>query len=222
MELLIVEEGGSPVRRAVALEPWTTSLGRCADVSVTLQDPLVSRRHALIQRTPTGIFLQDLGSTNGVVVDGVRVPPLGRARLQHGAEIRFAATRILIREPEIPRADRPTPRPTIECRVRIDDMERDRRLLRWVGPLGLLAFLGSVALVVVYAKPPPAEVAPRVAEPAMRVRARAPRTPAPHAVRTTPIDSPQAPLPARRDHCPRRPSASIWSLFRGVERPIRS
>jgi pSer/pThr/pTyr-binding forkhead associated (FHA) protein len=64
-------------------------IGRSADCEVRIDwDPLVSRRHASIARTADGFEVRDLGSTNGVLVDGARVidvaPIRPRGTLQVG------------------------------------------------------------------------------------------------------------------------------------------
>jgi len=48
-------------------------LGRSADCDLCLAHPTVSRQHALLERNPEGIRLFDLGSVNGVLVDGKRI-----------------------------------------------------------------------------------------------------------------------------------------------------
>jgi diguanylate cyclase (GGDEF)-like protein len=48
-------------------------LGRDPGCDVRLRDTGVSRRHASIRFAPDGAHLRDLGSTNGVFVEGVRV-----------------------------------------------------------------------------------------------------------------------------------------------------
>jgi pSer/pThr/pTyr-binding forkhead associated (FHA) protein len=48
-------------------------LGRSRDCDIVLTDANVSRRHAEITPTTDGWSISDLGSTNGVTVDGRRV-----------------------------------------------------------------------------------------------------------------------------------------------------
>ncbi len=48
-------------------------LGRSAECEVVIEDALVSRRHAALKVGPAGVVLEDLGSVNGVFVNGVRV-----------------------------------------------------------------------------------------------------------------------------------------------------
>jgi ABC transport system ATP-binding/permease protein len=62
--------GGSTVVH-VAADRLT--VGRMPDNTVVLDDLLVSRRHALLERTAAGWTLVDLGSGNGTFVNGVRV-----------------------------------------------------------------------------------------------------------------------------------------------------
>lgn len=49
------------------------SIGRSAACSLALDDALVSRRHAIIENRGDALVLRDLGSLNGVLVNGERV-----------------------------------------------------------------------------------------------------------------------------------------------------
>jgi pSer/pThr/pTyr-binding forkhead associated (FHA) protein len=53
------------------VEPVT--VGRSSSCTVRLEDARVSARHALFQFTERGVLVTDLGSTNGIRVDGHRV-----------------------------------------------------------------------------------------------------------------------------------------------------
>jgi pSer/pThr/pTyr-binding forkhead associated (FHA) protein len=69
-----------------ALDAETLIVGR-EDAAIEIDEPLVSRRHARIERHREGWKLVDLGSTNLTRVNGVVI----RERLlEHGDEIRFA------------------------------------------------------------------------------------------------------------------------------------
>lgn len=70
--------GPTPVRlsylgRDILLVPGTYLLGRSAACHMVVDDPLVSRRHARIQTTTDSTTIEDLGSINGVFVNGQRI-----------------------------------------------------------------------------------------------------------------------------------------------------
>jgi predicted component of type VI protein secretion system len=48
-------------------------LGRSAECAVCVEDPLASRRHAAITVCPESVTIRDLGSRNGVVVNGEEI-----------------------------------------------------------------------------------------------------------------------------------------------------
>ena len=58
------------------------TLGRDADNSIELQDPLASRHHAVIQKVKDDYFIEDLDSTNGTLVNAVPVPAGKYVRLR--------------------------------------------------------------------------------------------------------------------------------------------
>ncbi|MBI4913451.1 MAG: FHA domain-containing protein [Acidobacteria bacterium] len=48
-------------------------LGRAKGSAIRLDDPSVSARHASLRELPEGFLLEDLGSTNGTWVGGIRL-----------------------------------------------------------------------------------------------------------------------------------------------------
>ncbi len=78
-----------PTGEQVVLGELVVTLGRLADCTIAFDDPNVSRRHAEIRPDGTGYVLVDLGSTNGTLVNGVRV---GQHRLVDGDRITIGAT----------------------------------------------------------------------------------------------------------------------------------
>ena len=57
---------------------------------LTLDDPRVSRRHALLRRVGSAFRIEDLGSTNGTYVNGIRLE--GRQELVEHDRVRIGAT----------------------------------------------------------------------------------------------------------------------------------
>lgn len=55
------------------LNQGTFAVGRNASCQLSLDDPLVSRRHALFEVGPGGVTVEDLNSRNGVIVNGHRI-----------------------------------------------------------------------------------------------------------------------------------------------------
>src|SRR5262245_21783280 len=53
--------------------PGEFLIGRSPDCQLSLDDPLVSRRHAILVVHPDAVFIEDLGSRNGVLVNGKRI-----------------------------------------------------------------------------------------------------------------------------------------------------
>jgi hypothetical protein len=66
-------------------------LGRSREVDVQIEDPNVSRRHAEVVQQGSTWWVIDLGSTNGVEVDGKRVQ---RARLDDGTSFVIGETTV--------------------------------------------------------------------------------------------------------------------------------
>ncbi|MBT8470736.1 MAG: FHA domain-containing protein [Myxococcales bacterium] len=57
------------------------SIGRSSKCNLSISDEVASRRHAMLHVGPTSVFLEDLNSRNGVVVNGAVVQ--NRCRLTH-------------------------------------------------------------------------------------------------------------------------------------------
>jgi hypothetical protein len=88
----------APVHASLLALDWTgadseLSLGRHRACDVTLADLGVSRRHAHLRFRDGRWILQDLESTNGTTVNGVRV---GRCELRPGDVIGVGETRLLV------------------------------------------------------------------------------------------------------------------------------
>lgn len=65
--------------------PGEFVIGRSPDCQLSLDDGLVSRRHAILVVHPDAVFIEDLASRNGVLVNGRRIA--GTTRVSDGDEI---------------------------------------------------------------------------------------------------------------------------------------
>ena len=78
--------------REFILDRAVFSIGSGAQNDLRLEDPAVSRRHCEIRIDETGYAIEDLGSTNGTYVQGIRV---SQAFLHPGAELTLGKTRLV-------------------------------------------------------------------------------------------------------------------------------
>jgi FHA domain len=65
------------------------SVGRSADNGLRIDDPFVSRHHAVIRRMDGALMIEDAHSTSGVVVNGAQIS--GRTALHAGDQIRLGS-----------------------------------------------------------------------------------------------------------------------------------
>ena len=79
------------------VEAGTVTLGRSHDCEIVLDEPEISRRHAKIERSPTGFLVTDLGSLGGVFV-GTRT--IDAEELPAGGQIRLGPTLTLELAPD--------------------------------------------------------------------------------------------------------------------------
>jgi hypothetical protein len=82
--VLVIQRGPQP-GRAFGLDKNVLSIGRAADNDIVIDDPHVSRHHARLIRWGDGWVIEDLGSPNGVVVNGHRIA--GRVMLDAGSHV---------------------------------------------------------------------------------------------------------------------------------------
>lgn len=73
-------------------------VGRTAGCHLVLGDALVSRRHAAFRVTREGVEVRDLGSRNGVLVNGARIE--GPSLLKDGDQVRVGAQDLLVSSSE--------------------------------------------------------------------------------------------------------------------------
>jgi pSer/pThr/pTyr-binding forkhead associated (FHA) protein len=135
-------------------------IGRGSDCDLILDEPEMSRHHAVIENFGDGIYLRDLGSANGTFVNGVQVRD---AVLHADDQIAFDRNRFLLEAPGLPaRAegapvrehDAPNITQTMQA-VRASTSpstpkaERDRNDIWWlIGAAALIAIGLAVLLLV--------------------------------------------------------------------------
>ena len=85
-------------RHDLELVPGEFLIGRSADCQLSLDDPLVSRRHALLHVTGSSVTVRDLESRNGVFVNGSRIH--GPRQLAHGDTITIGSQHLTITQGE--------------------------------------------------------------------------------------------------------------------------
>ncbi|MCB0016050.1 MAG: FHA domain-containing protein, partial [Anaerolineales bacterium] len=86
---LVIEQGPEPEKR-FTLGNAPQTIGRSANNGIVINDAEISRRHAQITPQGDGYVLEDLGSTNGTFVNGIRLNhPMA---LKHGDSVEFGDT----------------------------------------------------------------------------------------------------------------------------------
>lgn len=81
-----------------------TVLGRSGDCGIRLDHPGISREHVRLTPTAEGLLVEDLGSTNGWLLNEV---PQQRAWARHGDEIGIDMLRFRVVAPGLPPAPAP-------------------------------------------------------------------------------------------------------------------
>jgi sigma-B regulation protein RsbU (phosphoserine phosphatase) len=90
--LQILPAEGSPFDHAFRGDSLV--VGRAADADLSLSDPFLSRRHSRFYRKGGSLFVEDLGSRNGTLLNGQAIR--GPAELKPGDVIRISNSTILI------------------------------------------------------------------------------------------------------------------------------
>jgi hypothetical protein len=81
-----------PSGQRVDLSSSTVTVGRLPECTISINDNNISRNHAEIKAGPTAYVVKDLGSTNGTMVNGVKI--VGEHRLRDGDIVSFGSTHV--------------------------------------------------------------------------------------------------------------------------------
>lgn len=192
-KLLVQESAGV---REFELVDNEVHIGRELDNTLRLADPSISRHHAVLRRTADGWEVQDLQSSNGVLVNGARV---SSATLRDGDRVTLGQIQLTFSEPAaslgtvmMPAGEPQNPLGT----VRMDPSEMAK--IQGIGAAPAPVPTAPVAAPV----PPPAPVAPppppvpTAPPPSVPAAAMPPAPPAPPApIPPPPMPPPQMPPP---------------------------
>jgi pSer/pThr/pTyr-binding forkhead associated (FHA) protein len=85
VKLLVVQ--GRPVGKSLLFPSGDYYFGRGPECHVRPDSDWVSRQHCLLRVTADGVFLRDLGSRNGTLVNGMLVT--ADQRLAHGDQVQI-------------------------------------------------------------------------------------------------------------------------------------
>jgi pSer/pThr/pTyr-binding forkhead associated (FHA) protein len=88
MNCILVFVSGN-MRELYPVTEGTVTIGRESDNAIQILDETVSRHHARINNMSEVCEIEDIGGTNGVYVNGLRI---SRHSLKHGDDIRFGNT----------------------------------------------------------------------------------------------------------------------------------
>jgi hypothetical protein len=90
--LVVIASTSLPVAGSIFPLDAVTTIGRDLGCSVVLDDPFASARHAILTFRGRGWYVEDLGSTNGTLVNGV--PVAGALPLGFGDELEIGEIRM--------------------------------------------------------------------------------------------------------------------------------
>jgi hypothetical protein len=81
-----------PSGQRISLNQGTVSVGRLPECTISVNDSNISRQHAEMRQGGGGYVVVDLNSTNGTLVNGIRIN--GEHRLSDGDIISFGSTHV--------------------------------------------------------------------------------------------------------------------------------
>jgi hypothetical protein len=85
---------GPLANQTAVLEKAVTTIGSVQSNDIVISDPSISRKHVGFRKVEGGYEVADFGSTNGVYVNGERIP---KKKLSIGDVVRVGNTEIVFR-----------------------------------------------------------------------------------------------------------------------------
>jgi pSer/pThr/pTyr-binding forkhead associated (FHA) protein len=94
--LVLIPEGGEP--QVIELTEKFTTVGRTPGNTIKIEDGAASRKHCMIKSVNDSFRLVDMGSANGTVVNGERVPAKKEIDLVQDDRIQIGKTVLVFKE----------------------------------------------------------------------------------------------------------------------------
>jgi two-component system response regulator AtoC len=113
------------------------TIGRAQDCEIHVDHASVSRRHAALHVATDGLWVEDLGSSNGTRLSGRRLPAHERVPVTRGAIIEIGLATLVIHGSDVPASILRGPRPSASepsSGSTEPTMSRIRRLVELVAP----------------------------------------------------------------------------------------
>jgi serine phosphatase RsbU (regulator of sigma subunit) len=156
--LQIIPLGGAP--REETLQGPAVRIGRGPENEISIADPSVSRHHAILEATTDGYTIRDLGSRNGVLINGRRIDGPTRIGAQDDIQLGDVTLKLLSR-PEVTLTDLPLERTDTTYISYNPDVKLSTTILLpkegaapdRPGPDAVLNFLQEVTNAVLAARP---------------------------------------------------------------------
>ncbi len=152
-KLLVQESTGV---REFELVDNEVNMGRELDNALRISDPSISRHHALVRRTDFGFEILDLGSSNGVLLNGVKVQT---SLLADGDRITLGQIQISFSDPKSAVQEEPAS-PLGTVRISPDEMRK--------------VHAGQAPVPSASRAPQPVPSAPRIVTPSAQASVQAP------------------------------------------------
>jgi len=196
---LEIEAGAERQRFELPEAATEIVIGRSADCQWIIPSGAVSRRHAVLRRRGDELVVEDLGSSNGTLVNGERLSGPRTLRDQDKLQLGAVEIRVVIPEPE-PAADRTM---ALDATRRMPPEPPAPQTRDTAPPPPPPQHSGRTATAAVPPQPPPPVPSAQTPPRAPSLSPPSPPTPAP-----SPPPSSFAPAPSGRKEIPPAPSGS--------------
>lgn len=94
LDITVIVNGNA---KKVSITSFPCLIGReSTSCGLVIPEPAVSRRHASFLTESGVLYIEDVSEHNGTFVNGVKLPPLGKAKLHSGDRVNLGRAEILI------------------------------------------------------------------------------------------------------------------------------